>query len=124
VIGHGTGTIAAQFRRAGTDETGLRASTNPHNQIFAVGIQLGLIGIAVLLAMWIAHGVLFRSSGFAASVGIVVVVQNVISSLFNSHLFDFTHGWAYVIGVGIAGGMMLKELPQRTAQRLTLRVPV
>ena len=27
-----------------------------------------------------------------------------ISSLFNSHLFDFTHGWAYVIGVGIAGG--------------------
>ena len=38
-----------------------------------------------------------------------MVVQNVVSSLFNSHLFDFTQGWAYVIGVGIAGGMVLRE---------------
>jgi hypothetical protein len=37
-------------------------------------------------------------------------VQNVVSSLFNSHLFDFTQGWLYVIGVGIAGGMVLREL--------------
>ena len=36
-------------------------------------------------------------------------MQNIISSLFNSHLFDFTHGWTYVIGVGIAGGTVLKE---------------
>ena len=36
-------------------------------------------------------------------------MQNVIGSLFNSHLFDFTHGWTYVIGVGIAGGTVLKN---------------
>jgi len=30
------------------------------------------------------------------------------SSLFNSHLFDFHEGWMYVLGVGIAGGMVLR----------------
>jgi hypothetical protein len=85
------------------------ASHNPHNQILAVGIQLGAVGIAVLLAMWAAHLVLFRSGSFAAWTGLVVVVQNIVGSLFNSHLFDFTQGWAYVIGVGIAGGIVLKE---------------
>jgi hypothetical protein len=36
-------------------------------------------------------------------------VQNVLSSVFNSHLFDFSEGWLYVLGVGIAGGMTLGE---------------
>jgi hypothetical protein len=35
------------------------------------------------------------------------VVQNVASSLFNSHVFDFEEGWIYVLGVGVAGGMCL-----------------
>jgi hypothetical protein len=38
----------------------------------------------------------------------MVVLQNVVSSLFNSHLFDFHEGWMYVIGVGVAGGMVLR----------------
>jgi O-antigen ligase len=33
------------------------------------------------------------------------VAQNFVSSLFNSHLFDFAEGWIYVLGVGVAGGM-------------------
>jgi hypothetical protein len=84
-------------------------AANPHNQTLAVGIQIGLVGIAVLVAMWFAHLSLFRSGSFAAWVGLVVVSQNIIGSLFNSHLFDFTHGWLYVVGVGIAGGTVLKE---------------
>jgi len=36
------------------------ASVNPHNQILAIAIQLGLTGTAVLLAMWTAHYFLFR----------------------------------------------------------------
>jgi len=43
----------------------------------------------------------------------VIVVQNFISSLLNSHLFDFHEGWVYVMGVGIAGGMVAR------AQRLS-----
>jgi O-antigen ligase len=109
VIGHGTGTVSEQFRRA-VVQNKLEASSNPHNQILAVGIQLGFVGIAALLAMWAAHLALFRPGGIAATIGLLVAVQNVVSSLFNSHLFDFTQGWLYVIGVGIAGGMMLRKL--------------
>jgi len=35
-------------------------------------------------------------------------VQNIFTSLFNSHIFDFHEGWMYVLGVGVAGGMVLK----------------
>ena len=85
------------------------ASTNPHNQTLAVGIQLGLLGVAVLFWMWVAHLLRFRGAGLAAWAGLVVAGQNVVSSLFNSHLFDFTHGWIYVVGVGIAAGTVLYE---------------
>ena len=39
--------------------------------------------------------------------GLVVVTQNIIGTLVNSHLFDFTPGWSYVVGVGGAGGVVL-----------------
>jgi O-antigen ligase len=109
-IGHGTGTIRAQFTKAAAGRTGAAgvAAANPHNQTFAVGIQLGLLGMAVLWAMWIAHLLLFRGGGLVAWIGIVVVVQNIVGSAFNSHLFDFLQGWTYVVGVGVAGGMMLR----------------
>jgi hypothetical protein len=51
---------------------------------------------------------LFRGDGLAPWVGLLVVVQNIFSSLFNSHLFDFHEGWMYVLGVGVAGGMVLR----------------
>jgi len=109
-IGHGTGSIAEMFRRSSIGESGAAGipTVNPHNQIFAVAIQLGLLGAILLLAMWLAHYLLFRAPGFAAWIGTVVVVENVISSLTSSHLFDFMHGWLYVVGVGVAGGMVLR----------------
>src|SRR5664280_485966 len=91
------------------------ATTNPHNQTFAVAIQLGLIGAAVLWAMWIAHLLLFRGPGLVEWIGLVIVVQNIVGSLFNSHLFDFTQGWVYVFGVGVAGGMVLKRQSPKAA---------
>ena len=119
IIGHGTGSIAAQFRKATAGKTGAAgaASVNPHDQILAVGIQLGLVGIAVLIAMWVAHLMLFRAFGLTAWIGLVVVVQNVVSSLVNSHLFDFTQAWLYIFGVGVAGGMALRKRDVRTGKR-------
>jgi hypothetical protein len=111
IVGHGTGSIPGLFARSAIGQAGAAASatTNPHNQTFAVAIQVGLLGAAVLWAMWIAHLLLFRGDSLAGWVGLVIVVQNVVGSLFNSHLFDFVQGWVYVIGVGVAGGMVLKR---------------
>jgi O-antigen ligase len=109
VIGHGTGSTRGLFERAAIDQVGVHAEIvgNPHNQTLNVAVQWGIVGIAVLYAMWLSHLLLFRGDGLAAWIGLLVVVQNVFTSLFNSHLFDFHEGWMYVLGVGVAGGMML-----------------
>jgi O-antigen ligase len=109
VIGHGTGSTRGLFEQAAIGEVGARAQivTNPHNQTLNVAVQWGAIGVVVLYATWLVHLLLFRGDGLAAWVGLMVVVQNVSTSLFNSHLFDFHEGWMYVLGVGVAGGMVL-----------------
>jgi O-antigen ligase len=108
VLGHGTGTIADQFRRHADGPTGATAR-NPHNQIFTVAIQLGAVGVALLLAMWAAHWLMFTGVGLPAWIGLMVVTQNIVSCQFNSHLLDFTQGWLYVFGVGVFGGMVLRR---------------
>jgi O-antigen ligase len=111
VIGHGTGSIRTLFEKAAAGQTGLAGivAANPHNQTLAVGIQLGVLGIAVLWAMWVAHFMLCRGGCLAAWIGLVIVAQNITGSLFNSHIFDFGQGWTYVIGFGVAGGMILRN---------------
>jgi O-antigen ligase len=118
LLGHGTGTIAEEFRRvtAGGSGAGAVAADNPHNQTFAVAIQIGIVGALVLWAMWIAHILLFRGEGLAAWIGPVVVVENIVSSMAHSHLFDFTNGWLYVFGVGVLGGMAQRERGEPTAK--------
>jgi len=107
VIGHGTGSLRGLFERA-TGYSGQRdIISNPHNQTLNVAVQWGMIGVLLLYAMWLVHLLLFRGEGFIASIGLLVVVQNIFTSLFNSHLFDFHEGWMYVLGVGVAGGMTL-----------------
>lgn len=110
LIGHGTAPFDTIFLNARTNETGLDAviTSNPHNQILAVALRLGAIGVGILLAMWAAHLLLFCGGGLVGWLGLVIVVQNIVSSLFNSHLLDFTQGWTYVFGVGILGGLMLR----------------
>jgi O-antigen ligase len=115
IIGHGTGSTRALFEQAATGPRILAAGQvvgNPHNQTLNVAIQWGAVGIFVLYAMWWFHLLLFRDDGLVAWIGLLVVVQNIFTSLFNSHLFDFHEGWMYVLGVGIAGGMTLKREPR------------
>jgi O-antigen ligase len=111
LIGHGTGSIQSLFERAAVGKTGIEAEVinNPHNQTLAIAVQLGLVGVIALYAMWFAHLRLFTGTGLAAWVGLAVVTQNFVGSLLNSHLFDSAEGWIYVFGVGIAAGMVLRE---------------
>jgi O-antigen ligase len=106
LIGHGTGSIHDMFSKAAVGLSGARAEapTNPHNQTFAIAIQIGLIGAVILWAMWVSHFLAFRGVGLVQWMGITIVTQNVVGSLFNSFLFDFTEGWLYVIGIGVTAG--------------------
>jgi O-antigen ligase len=111
VIGHGTGSTRGLFEAAATGPAVLAQGQvigNPHNQTLNVAVQWGAVGVIILYAMWLVHLLLFRGDGLVAWIGLMVVLQNFFSSLFNSHLFDFHEGWMYVLGVGVAGGMALR----------------
>ena len=111
IVGHGTGSTRGLFEQAAVGPKGGAGGEvigNPHNQTLNVAVQWGMVGVVVLYAMWWFHLLLFRGGGLVAWIGLLVVTQNIFTSLFNSHLFDFHEGWMYVIGVGVAGGMLLK----------------
>jgi hypothetical protein len=110
LAGHGTGSTKTLFAQDAVGQTGVSAQIigNPHNQTLNVAVQWGVIGCLVLYAMWFAHLKLFAGTGLAAWIGLAAVVENFVSSLLNSHLFDFTEGWIYVLAVGIAGGMVAR----------------
>jgi O-antigen ligase len=111
ILGHGTGATRQLFREAAVKDPSLlpALTDNPHNHTLSIAIQLGLVGVGLLYAMWIAHFLLFRGIGMPAWIGAGIVVQNVVGSLFNSQIFYFTPGWIYVIGVGVLGGVMLRS---------------
>lgn len=108
LFGHGTGSARWLFDRDAVGKAGAWAQSigNPHNQTLYVAIQWGVLGCIVLYAMWCSHLLLFREAGLASWIGLAVVAQNIVSSILNSHLFDFHEGWMYVLGVGIAGGVV------------------
>src|SRR5262249_26274388 len=110
IAGHGTGSIEPLFAKAAVGQSGVAAEVirNPHNQTLNVAIQWGSLGVIALYAMWLSHLLLFRAEGLMAWMGLMVVAQNFFTSLFNSPIFDFNPGWICVLGVGIAGGMVLK----------------
>ena len=127
IVGHGTGSTRRLFERAATAPIVLAGGQivgNPHNQTLNVAVQWGIVGVVILYAMWLFHLLLFRGDGLVASIGLLVVLQNIFSSLFNSHLFDFHEGWMYVLGVGVAGGMTLKaQLGEAAKGPADLRQP-
>ena len=91
VIGHGTGSTRGLFEQAAAGQVGAAADVvgNPHNQTLNVAVQWGAVGIVVLYAMWLSHLLLFRGEGLVAWIGLLTVVQNIFTSLFNSHIVRF-----------------------------------
>lgn len=108
LIGNGTGSTKTLFERdaVGKKDVSAEIIGNPHNQTLNVAVQWGLLGCIVLYAMWLAHLMMFLQPGLISWIGLAAVVENFVSSLFNSHLFDFGEGWIYVLAVGVTGGMI------------------
>lgn len=116
LIGHGTGSTKRLFNEAAAGKEGAWAQQigNPHNQVLYIAIEWGSLGCIILFGMWLCHYQFFRADGLTAWIGTIVVVQNVLSSMLNSHLFDFAEGWIYVAGVGVAAGSVSRrETPQK-----------
>jgi O-antigen ligase len=111
LAGHGTGSIRGLFEReaAGKMVVDDQIVANPHNQTLYFAIEWGVIGVVLLWAMWIVHFMMFTEMRWISWLGIIVVSQNIFDSLFNSHISDYVEGWIYVMGVGIAAGMISKS---------------
>lgn len=122
LLGHGTGSIPLLYAEAaqGITRADAELSSNPHNQTLTIGIQLGCIGVALLWSMWLCHFSLFRLPGPLGWIGIVLVVQNVVGSVFNSLLFDFTESWTYIVGVGVTTGMVFFDRNRRNGDGSTI----
>ena len=108
LFGHGTGSTKSLYQslEATRPSPYGEAVPDPHNQFFAIAIQVGLVGGAILLVMWTVHFSMFIGGGFASAIGQAVVIQNFIGSLFNSHLSTVTQGMLYCLAVGLLGGVV------------------
>jgi hypothetical protein len=120
IVGHGTGAMPRLLARAAVEQGGPlgRMATDPRQQTLAIGIQAGLVGVVVLWAMWMAHLLFFRGFALCEWVGFVVVTQNIFGSMLDSQLSGSWGGWTYVIGVGVAGGMVRRLRAERQSSDL------
>lgn len=111
VLGHGTGSTKSLYEQLELEKPSPygEAVPDPHNQFFAIAIQVGLMGAALLLAMWVSHFLLFAGSSVPQILGQAIVLQNVLGSLFNSQLSQVTQGTLYCLAVGLLGGLVMRS---------------
>lgn len=116
VFGHGTGSIRPLYQsmEATRPSPYGAAVADPHNQFLHVVLQVGLIGGLLLLAMWAAHARMFLGRDFASVLGLAVVLQNFVGSLFNSHLSQVTQGMLYCLAVGLLGAIAMNATTRPT----------
>jgi O-antigen ligase len=114
LFGHGTGSTKSLYQslEATRPSPYGEAVPDPHNQFFAIAIQVGLVGGAILLLMWAVHFSMFIGRGFVGAIGQAVVIQNFIGSLFNSHLSTVTQGMLYCLAIGLLGGIVQRARRQ------------
>lgn len=109
LIGHGTGSIRPLYQslEATRPSPYGEAVADPHNQFLHIALQVGLIGGAILLALWVAHFRLFIGRDFASVMGLGIFAMTFVGSLFNSHISQVTQGMLYCLGVGLCGAVIL-----------------
>lgn len=109
LLGHGTGSIRPLYQsmEATRPSPYGEAVADPHNQFLHIVLQVGLLGGVMLLAMWAAHVRLFTGCDMTSTMGLAIVAQNFVGSLFNSHISQVTQGMLYCLGVGLLGAVAL-----------------
>lgn len=93
--------------------TPMAPSTNPHNQYLLITVQLGLVGLAVLLGLYATY---WRQAGRLTApflqIARGVLLAMLVGNLFNSFMLDFTERmfFAWISGV------LFAESAARSAQ--------
>ena len=115
VLGHGTGS----FPKAYADKTRSQAALptrNPHNEYLLIMVQLGLVGLAVLLYLfwtqWRLAPRLATPLEWHLARGLVLAMA--VGCLFNSWLLDHTEGLLYAWLTGLLFAGLQSEGEQRT----------
>jgi O-antigen ligase len=111
LLGHGTGSIRPLYQslEATRPSPYGEAVADPHNQFLHIALQVGLIGGAILMALWIAHFRLFIGRDFSSVMGLGIFAMTFVGSLFNSHISQVTQGMLYCLGIGLLGAVVLQR---------------
>ncbi|SAK60851.1 O-antigen polymerase [Caballeronia catudaia] len=107
IAGYGVGSVRTEFERLASTQTGGHAAMagNPHNEFFLMGVQLGLIGVALFVWFLIAIGRECRRLAEPAKlIASGYLFAFVLGCLANSLLLNFTEGNLFVFLIGILIG--------------------
>lgn len=113
--GYGAGSVRTEFERLQSANAGANFVMigNPHNEFLLMGVQLGVVGVALLVALFITLAL--ECSQLAAperGVAIGYLFAFALGCCANSLLLNFTEGNLLVFLVGI----LLAAAPRRESQ--------
>ncbi|MCP3726888.1 O-antigen ligase family protein [Paraburkholderia sp. CNPSo 3272] len=116
IAGYGVGSVLPEFERFAKNQTGGRAvmAGNPHNEFLLMGVQLGVIGIALFMWLLVA---LYREcrhvDPLARNVIYGYLLAFFVGCLANSLLLNFTEGSLFVL---LSGILLYSRRVNKTAQ--------
>jgi O-antigen ligase len=101
IFGTGTGSFERVYNAHAAAEN-LAPTTNPHNEYLMIGVQTGIVGLALLLALlgalWVSAARLPLADALR---GRAVTLALAVSCLFNSSLLDHVDGQSFAFQIGL-----------------------
>jgi O-antigen ligase len=104
IFGYGVGSVQTEFERLAKNSTGGRAAiaSNPHNEFFLMGVQLGLTGVGLFVWLLILVGrECSQLANPARSAIYAFLFAFTLGSAANSFLVNFTEGNLFIFLTGI-----------------------
>ena len=101
IFGTGTGSFERVYSAHAAAEN-LAPTTNPHNEYLMIGVQTGIVGLALFFgllgALWVSAARLPLADALR---GRAVTLALAISCLFNSSLLDHVDGHSFAFQIGL-----------------------
>ncbi len=102
ILGTGTGSFAQVYNPLLPSEASYAITTNPHNEYLIIGVQLGIVGVVLLLAMfgalWFLASRLPPPDSWRAR---CVTLALAASCMFNSSLLDHANGHSFMFQIAL-----------------------